>query len=109
MASARARIGPLLNLARLTHVAVKVSGLYDVSDPPHNFPHEAARPFVAALLESFGPGRMVWGSDFPVALDFVSFVQTIDIRELQECSRVEREAVMGGNLLALLAGKQVRP
>jgi L-fuconolactonase len=107
-AEAQGRIGPLLNLARLLHVAVKVSGLYDVSDPPHNFPHEAARPFITALLESFGPGRMMWGSDFPVALDFVSFAQTTDIRELQACSRREREAVMGGNLLALLALAQVQ-
>jgi predicted TIM-barrel fold metal-dependent hydrolase len=108
LAEARARIGPLLNLARLAHVTVKVSGLYDVSDPPHNFPHETARPFVTALLESFGPDRMMWGSDFPAALDFVSFVQTTDIRALQACSQRETEAVMGGNLLALLAVEQVQ-
>jgi predicted TIM-barrel fold metal-dependent hydrolase len=102
---ARARIGPLLKLARLLHVAVKVSGLYGVSDPPHNFPHAAARPFITALLESYGPGRLMWGSDFPVSLDFVSFVQATDIRELEACSQRERESVMGVNLLTLLAAR----
>ena len=103
LVEARARLGPLVNLAHFLHVAVKVSGLYDVSDPPYDFPHDAARPFIAALLETFGPSRLVWGSDFPVALDFVSFVQTTEIRALQTCSRQERDAVMGGNLLALLS------
>jgi hypothetical protein len=106
LVEARDRLGPLLNLARLPHVAVKVSGLYAVSDPPHDFPHDAAGPFIVVLIESFGPSRMMWGSDFPVALDFVSFVQTTEIRALATCSQREREAVMGGNLLALLSAER---
>lgn len=101
-AEARERLAPLLALARREHVAVKFSGLYGVSDPAHDFPHAAAQPFVEVLLDAFGPARLLWGSDFSVALDFVSFAQTADDRPLAACSAAEVAEVMGGNLLRLL-------
>jgi L-fuconolactonase len=61
----RDRIDPLLDLARFLHVGVKVSGLYAVSDPPRDFPQDAAHPFIALLLESFGPSRMMWALTSP--------------------------------------------
>lgn len=101
-AEARERLGPLVSLADLPHVGVKVSALYAISEPPHNFPHEVAGPFVFVLLEAFGPSRVMWGSDFPVALDFVSFPQLLEVKALDACTPKEREAVMGGNLLRWL-------
>lgn len=101
--AARARLAPLLALAAHDHVAVKLSGLYAISDPPHDFPHAAAAPFVAAVLEAFGPSRLVWGSDFSPALGYVSFAQTADPRHLAGCTPEEVDAVMGGNLLDELA------
>ena len=100
--AARLRLEPLLALSRCEHVSVKLSGLYAISDPPHGFPHAAAKPFVHALLDAFGPARLLWGSDFSPALDFVSFAQTADPHMLEGCSAAETEAVMGGNLLRLL-------
>jgi hypothetical protein len=51
---------------------------------------------------------MLWGSDFPVALDFVSFAQASDCDALSNCSTSEVAAVMGGNLAELLR-HSVRP
>jgi predicted TIM-barrel fold metal-dependent hydrolase len=100
----RERLAALLRLAGRASVAVKLSGLYAVTDPPHDFPHAAAQPVVDVLLEAFGPSRLVWGSDFSPALDFVSFAQAADPRWLSGCSAAEVDDVMGGNLLRLLNG-----
>ena len=99
---ARTRLAPLISLSRLAHIAVKLSGLYACCEPAHDFPHQSAQPFVDVLLDSFAPARLLWGSDFSPALDFVSFAQLADTRPLAGCSDDEVDAVMGGNLLRLL-------
>jgi L-fuconolactonase len=100
---ARELLGPLLAFAARDTVTVKFSGLYGISDPDHDFPHRAAQPFVDVILEAFGPSRLLWGSDFSPVLDFVSFAQAADSRLLSACDAAEIDAVMGGNLLRLLA------
>ena len=98
----RERLAALLALAGRGEVAVKLSGLYAISDPAHDFPHSAAGVVVDVLLDAFGPSRMLWGSDFSPALDFVSFPQAADTRWLSGCSATEVDDVMGANLLRLL-------
>lgn len=100
--TARERLAALLSLARWPDVSVKLSGLYAISDPPHSFPHAAAQPFVDVILDTFGPSRVLWGSDFSPALDHVSFAQLADIHVLASCSPSEVTDVMGGNLVRLL-------
>jgi len=100
--AAEARIAPLLALAPMPNVFVKISGLYAISMPEHAWPHEAARPFIDAVLDRFGAARCLWASDFPPALDLVSFAQTVDNPLLGGLAPAERAAVMGGNLLRLL-------
>ena len=84
--AAREHLAPLLVLAARGNINVKFSGLYAVSAPDHDFPHYAAKPFVDVVLEAFGPSRLLWGSDFPPALDFVSFAQLADSRLLSGCT-----------------------
>ncbi|WDZ82950.1 amidohydrolase family protein [Micromonospora cathayae] len=91
-------LAPLLGLADLPHLGVKVSGLYAVSDPPYGYPHAAARPFVELLLDTFGPQRLYWGSDFPPSLDHVSFAQTLYPIGLDRLSPADAADVYGGNL-----------
>ena len=102
LAAAREQLEPLLALAAWSNVNVKFSGLYAISDPDHDFPHDAAKPFVDVVIDAFGPSRLLWGSDFAPALDFVSFAQLADARLLSDCTHAEVDAVMGGNLLRLL-------
>jgi L-fucono-1,5-lactonase len=96
------RLRPLLDLARHDNVAVKFSGLYAISDPPHDFPFLSARPIVEAVLDAYGPSRLCWGSDFAPGLDFASFGQLADDRLLCDLSPADSAGVMGGNLLRLL-------
>jgi L-fuconolactonase len=102
LVAAREQLEPLLALAACSNVNVKFSGLYAISDPDHDFPHDAAKPFVDVVLDAFGPSRLLWGSDFSPALDFVSFAQLADARLLSGCTQAEIDSVMGGNLLRLL-------
>jgi predicted TIM-barrel fold metal-dependent hydrolase len=49
---------------RKTDAVVKLSALYRPSLRP--FPHEDVTQFVGAVVDTFGLGRCVWGSDWPL-------------------------------------------
>lgn len=95
----RERLYPLLHLASIPSVSVKLSGLYAISE---RYPHQAARPFVDAILESFGPSRLLWGSDYAPALDYASFAEISDSHLVDRCTPTEIQDVMGRNLLRIL-------
>jgi len=100
---ASAALAPLLELAAWPGPRVKLSGFYAISDPAHDYPHRAAWPYVEALLEAFGPERLLWGSDFSPCLGSVSFPQAVEVLDaLPFLSLAEREAIGGGNVLTLL-------
>jgi L-fucono-1,5-lactonase len=49
------------------NVAAKISGLNTATDRP-DWSAEDLRPSVEIALDAFGPDRLLWGSDWPVAL-----------------------------------------
>ncbi len=56
------------NISRLAgapNITCKLSGL-PAYCAPDSATYEAIRPYVDHVLETFGPDRMVWGSDWPV-------------------------------------------
>ena len=53
----------LLRLADTGRVFVKISGYAKFS--AQSYPYRDAWPYVQSLIESFGPGSCVWGSDWP--------------------------------------------
>lgn len=83
--------------AEYPQVHAKVSGLNTAADP---FTWSAAdlRPYVEHALEHFGADRLMFGSDWPVALLAGDYAQVW--REtgalLSGLSRAERAAVLGG-------------
>jgi len=52
-------------LSELQHVTCKLSGIMAYCAPGTSS-YETIKPYVDHVLESFGPDRMVWGSDWPV-------------------------------------------
>ncbi len=52
-------------LAQLPHVQCKLSGI-SAYCAQGSATEAAMRPYVAHVLDRFGPGRIVWGSDWPV-------------------------------------------
>ena len=63
---ARERLQPLLKLASRPNAAVKLSGLYAVSDPPHKFPNDAAQPFVQRSA------RHIWATKADVGIGLLT-------------------------------------
>jgi L-fuconolactonase len=99
-AAAAERLRPLLDAAELPHVGVKLSGLYAVSRPSHDYPHPQALPFIELVAEAFGHRRLYWGSDYSPCLEHVSFAQALDAVSAYPWSPAEREAILGANLRA---------
>jgi predicted TIM-barrel fold metal-dependent hydrolase len=55
----------ITEIARRPNVAVKISGIVAYAEP-ETWTVDDVRPYVEHAIESFGWGRVVWGSDWPV-------------------------------------------
>lgn len=84
-------------LATRPNVFCKLSGLATEAMP--DWLTEHLRPYVEHVLDCFGPGRVIWGSDWPVvnlAGGYARWMAATD--ELLATLPIgEREAVLGGN------------
>jgi L-fuconolactonase len=92
----RALMAPL---AALPQVHCKLSGLVTEIGPQWHI--DTLRPYVDAVLELFGPERVMWGSDWPVlnlAADYPHWAEATDLL-LQNRSAEQRDAVLGGNAI----------
>lgn len=90
-------------LAKFPGVRVKLSGFYALTLPGHDYPHEAAWPYVEQLTESFSCQRLLWGSDFSPCLDWITFPQTMDLFDkMPFLTESDVARITGENLLALL-------
>lgn len=100
-AIARERLEPwaslVASLAALPNVAAKLSGLTTEASP--EWSAYELQPYVDVLLATFGPSRILFGSDWPVSLLAAPYSETIAAAEqlLSGASTNEREAVFGGN------------
>ena len=94
---------PLTNLAEYSEVHVKLSGFYALTEPAHDYPHPAAWPLTNELVNSFGTGRLLWGSDFSPSLDYLSFPQTFELFNKMPFFHQENiKAILGENLIRLI-------
>jgi L-fuconolactonase len=90
----------ITRLASLPHVHCKLSGLATEAAP--GWTEATLQPYVDHLLQSFGPARLMWGSDWPVLnlngdyLLWHSMANTL----LAGLSDSERDAVFGANATA---------
>lgn len=101
--SAKEKFAPLLALADLPQVGVKISAFYAFSA----YPHKGLSPVINTIAKSFGPRRLYWGSDFSPALDTVSFPQTIQPVLDELARRPELAPLLSDNLNAVI--DRVRP
>ena len=85
-------------LAEFPNVFCKLSGLVTEADWQHWRP-EHVSPFLDVAFESFGPERLMIGSDWPVCLVAGSYTRTIKVVKtyLQTHKAESRDAVLGGN------------
>jgi predicted TIM-barrel fold metal-dependent hydrolase len=94
----------MAELAAIDHVACKVSGFATVD---HQWRVDDLRPWVLDCIELFGTDRIVFGTDWPVASLFATYLETVDAwrRIIAEAgfSRGEQEAMLHGNAERLYA------
>ena len=87
----------LQELARREHVFCKVSGLVTEADFA-SWDEGQLRPYFEIALESFGPSRLIFGTDWPVCLAACSYRRWYDIVSgfASALSAEERAHIFGG-------------
>lgn len=88
-------------LAEHPNVYCKVSGMVTEADM-REWKEADFRPYLDVVTESFGTGRLLYGSDWPVCLAAGSYGQVIEIvrNYYSRFSADEQAAIMGGNAIA---------
>jgi predicted TIM-barrel fold metal-dependent hydrolase len=92
------------DLARLPNVCVKLHGLGEITPRPYPFvepfPFEGQVPPLLELAhEAFGPGRMMWGSDYPPVSAREGYGNALRFTQerLATRSTAEQELIFGGS------------
>jgi L-fuconolactonase len=89
------------SLAAEPNVACKLSGLQTIASPDWTYAELA--PYIDVALEAFGPGRLIFGSDWPVSAQAASYPRVCEVAQIA-CSGLsdpERSAVLAGNARAI--------
>ncbi|HLK62427.1 MAG TPA: amidohydrolase family protein [Bryobacteraceae bacterium] len=84
-------------LAKRQNVYCKLSGMVTEADPKGWTP-QVLQPYIDVVLESFGPRRLMYGSDWPVMLlasDYERWYRTVNAA-IGKLSKAEQERIMGG-------------
>ena len=86
----------MARLARDTGAFVKFSGL--VTEANDGWGIEDLRPYADHVIQSFGPDRVMWGSDWPVCQLQASYAQWRDVAGALTAglSEAERARIFGG-------------
>src|SRR5207253_7400262 len=94
----------LKEVAAFPNVCCKLSGLVTEANLT-SWRVEDLRPFVEQAVEFFGPGRMMFGSDWPVCLLAASYAQVVDValELIAGCSDTERHQILAGTSTAVYA------
>jgi L-fuconolactonase len=91
-----AELPNLLALAEYANVTVKISGAGTLAREA--FPYIDIRDPVSRIIESFGLGRCMWGTDWTRAVELLSYEQGVEaFRQDDWLSYSDRAALMGGN------------
>jgi L-fuconolactonase len=95
-------------LAEHPRLTCKLSGL--VTEASSDWTLETLRPVVMHLLTTFGPERLIFGSDWPVLTLRASYAQWFQAAEmlLASLNEVQRAAVFGGNAQKLYLSRRGR-
>ena len=87
----------MVALASETSVFCKLSGL--VTEAHADWTVDDLRPYVDHLLDTFGPDRLIWGSDWPVCTLASSYGRWVEVTGelLFGLTEGETSAILGGN------------
>jgi L-fucono-1,5-lactonase len=86
----------LRQLAERPNVFCKISGM--VTEAGHNsWTEEQLAPYFEVVLNAFNPGRLMFGSDWPVCLAATTYSNWFSLlsRQIQSLSESERDSILG--------------
>jgi L-fuconolactonase len=87
-------------LTGFSNVTCKLSGL--VAEAGDAWRPDDLRPYIEHLLETFGPRRLLWGSDWPVVNLAADYSRWFDLADaLTHLAGAERAALFGGNAVRI--------
>jgi predicted TIM-barrel fold metal-dependent hydrolase len=85
----------LLGLGRFPNVAVKVSGLPEITQ--EGAPFTNALELFRTVYDTFGPARLMWGSNYPPTSRVCTYAETVDlVRTADFLSDDDRAQILGG-------------
>ena len=95
----------LRKLAAFPNVYCKLSGLVTEADI-HNWTPDQLRPYVETVLDAFGPGRIMFGSDWPVCTCATTYSAWRNLvgEFISHLSVNEQTQIMGGTALKAYFG-----
>jgi len=92
-----AELPQVLTLAKLPHVAMKITGACTLSLEP--FPYNDIWDPVCRMIDAFGIDRCLWGTDWTRAVNFLTYAQGVDaFRVTDRISASDKAKLMGGNV-----------
>jgi predicted TIM-barrel fold metal-dependent hydrolase len=97
LAAPWADLDQVLALGRHDNVAIKISGACTLSREA--YPYADIWPPVARIIDTFGIGRCIWGTDWTRAIQILSYRQAVDAFRLSDrLSASDKAALMGTSL-----------
>jgi predicted TIM-barrel fold metal-dependent hydrolase len=92
-----AELPQVRTLAKLPHVAIKITGACTLSLEP--FPYHDIWDPVCRMIDAFGIDRCLWGTDWTRAVNFLTYAQGVDaFRVTDRISASDKAKLMGGNV-----------
>jgi len=92
-----AELPQVLTLAKLPHVAIKITGACTLS--LEAFPYNDIWDPVCRMIDAFGIDRCLWGTDWTRAVKFLNYAQGVDaFRLTNRISANDKAKLMGGTL-----------
>jgi len=92
----------IIELARRENVCCKISGMVTEADFKKWTP-EQLEPYFKIVIDAFGPGRLFFGSDWPVCLAATTYTAWKDLvySNIKYLSQSEQAQIMGNNAIAI--------
>lgn len=86
------------SMAEAPNIYCKVSGMVTEARWP-GWKYEEFVPYLEGVMNAFGTGRLMYGSDWPVCLVAATYEEQLSIvkKYLQEFSSGEKKQILGGN------------
>lgn len=69
----------VLKSAEVENIYIKISGFAYYSKRHWEYPYADVLPYIERIASAFGAGRMLWGSDYPPTMRYMTYRQSLEV------------------------------